>query len=81
MGLDVVVSTCISRDLELWKYSCPRITQHIKSKKYVASVPRSEVDVFKLISPASYEIISEDDVIPGVTLASVRDRLPADFIQ
>ncbi len=76
MGLDVVVSTCISRDLELWKYSCPRITQHIKSKKYVAIVPRPELDIFKLISPTSYEIVSEDDVISGVTLATVRDRLP-----
>ncbi len=76
MTIDVVVSTCIERDLEIWKYSSRGIIKHFKSEKYVVIVPRASVEKFKVVSPAIYQVISEESVFPDESLQTIQNRLP-----
>jgi hypothetical protein len=48
MTVDIakVVSTCILRDIEVWKVAAPRIINGISAAKYEIVVPDAEIDLF-----------------------------------
>lgn len=60
MIFDKVISTCSSKDLEVWRVSSPKIIEKIKSKKYIVIVPQSEISLFQSASPSQYEVVDEN---------------------
>ena len=71
-----VVSVCCATDAVIWRLAAPRILRHIESRRYQVIVPAGEVELFRSLTPAIYEVVSEDTILNGVTLDTVRQRMP-----
>jgi len=78
MTVDIakVVSTCILRDIEVWKVAAPRIINGISAAKYEIVVPDAEIDLFRRNAPDRYEITPESRYAQGFDLAKIRESLP-----
>ena len=71
-----VVSVCHAADAAIWRLAAPRILRHIASRRYQLIVPAREVELFRSLTPPDYEVVSEDGILEGLTLDSVRQRMP-----
>jgi SAM-dependent methyltransferase len=81
MVIGTTISTCFERDVEIWKYSAQSICRHIRSGTYVLIVPERDLRTFQQISPVSYKIVSEESVIPGESIDTIRQQLPSELSQ
>lgn len=73
--LDLIVSTCIARDIEIWKVAASNILKFIESRQYVVIVPENELQLFRLVTPSQFEVINENSISPDLNLNSVEARL------
>ncbi len=72
-----VVSTCIARDLEVWKVTAPQVLSRIAAVHYEVVVPDAEVAQFEAATPAPYRVVPESRYGEGRSLEWVRAQLPA----
>jgi hypothetical protein len=74
-----VISVCHSPRLKTWMYVSRNIEKYIDSENYYVIVPENEVPLFKELSPPSFQVVSENSLIPGLTLGYVWQRLPENY--
>lgn len=81
MTIDSVISVACARDVDVWRFTSPRILRHIRARRYVLIVPPTDVELFNRISPSGVCVASEDDYLGGLSLAYIQSRMPAAMAQ
>jgi hypothetical protein len=76
MKLNTVVSVSTIKDIEIWKIASPKIIELIEANNYQLFVPENHVNKFKKCSPSEYQIISEIELMNGLSLSNVSRLLP-----
>ena len=68
--MTIVCSVCTKKNIDVWLLSSFAIIKNIIADKYSVIVPADDVKLFRDLSPAQYDIIDEDKLLPGL-----RERL------
>lgn len=61
--VDLVISSCHSNHIEVWKVAAERLIKFVPSNRYIVVVPDSEVSLFESCSPPQIEVIPESDTL------------------
>lgn len=57
--IDLVVSSCSSKDAETWRYSSILVSKFIPCHRHVVIVPSADVPLFKKITPIGCTVVDE----------------------
>lgn len=74
--LHSVISVCTARDIEVWEVASRYIVKNIDSQNYCVVVPSCDLEKFRAVSPSQYQVLDEDLVVDGLSLSTVRERMP-----
>ncbi len=61
---DIIITTCSSKDAEVWKCTSRAVSNFIQYRKHLVIVPGCDIDIFQSISHKFCEIVSEDLHLP-----------------
>ena len=56
MQLDEIISLCCKQDARAWKVTSRQLLRRVPAKKYTVIVPDRELDFFRQITPAEFNI-------------------------
>lgn len=73
-----VISVCIARDIRTWLYVSRSVLRHISAENYIVIVPEIDADLFGLVSPKQYQVISEQDLSPNLGIDRIIAKTPAE---
>jgi hypothetical protein len=59
--VDLLIQTCIARDVEVWKHSSRAVIQNISAREYVVIVPEHDISLFKGVAPLGFRVESESE--------------------
>ena len=63
MHLENIISVCALKDIDTWSVASLRIIKYIQSSNYTLIVPEKDLKAFRMRTPRSYSIISENNFI------------------
>jgi FkbM family methyltransferase len=72
-----VISVCAVKDAATWLHVSRAMIRYLDAETFCVIVPAAEVNVFRAISPDRFDVISEDSLLAGFSLAYVADRMPS----
>ncbi len=70
-----VICVCRLKDVKVWEIGSRYIVKNIHSQSYRVVVPHDEVDSFIAVTCDGFDVVSEREVLKGLTVADVASML------
>jgi hypothetical protein len=71
-----LISVCCQKDVSTWEFSAPHIIKNIDALRYTLVVPDDELELFKSISPARFDIFPESNYV-GDFKKKLQEKIPS----